>query len=210
MVVRFRGLACLRWHQSGIYFGARDANTKRDPGKTRELERLFRELRTHRHPLASDTRHPRFRAQAERWLGFLIRQDVTRLDPSLDPHFAYAQVLAGTVGEHGILDVLSATRASRLAILELKTVEHPVFLMQGAKYWLRVKRHLELEDFPRCGFFPGPQLQPAPPVVYLVAPALRFHPATEILLRYLNPQMQVVRVGLAESWRSGLSVVLRQ
>jgi hypothetical protein len=132
------------------------------------------------------------------------------LDPSLDPHFAYAQVLAGTAGEHGILDVLSATRASRLAILELKTVEHPVFLMQGAKYWLRVKRHLELEDFPRCGFFPGPQLQPAPPVVYLVAPALHFHPATEILLRYLNPQMQVVRVGLAESWRSGLSVVLRQ
>ncbi len=48
------------------------------------------------------------------------------------------------------------------------------------------------------------------PVVYLVAPALRFDPATGILLRYLNPQMQVVRVGLAESWRSGLSVVLGQ
>jgi len=46
--------------------------------------------------------------------------------------------------------------------------------------------------------------------VYLVAPALRFHPAMEILLRYLNPQKQVVRVGLAESWRIGLSVVLRQ
>jgi len=29
----------------------------------------------------------------------------------------------------------------------------------------------------------------------------------EILLRYLNPQKQVVRVGLAESWRIGLSVV---
>jgi hypothetical protein len=82
--------------------------------------------------------------------------------------------------------------------------------MQGAKYRLRVKRHLELEDFPRCGFSPGTQLQPPPPVVYLVAPALGFHPAAEILLRYLNPQMQVVRVGLAESWRSGLSVVLRQ
>jgi len=46
--------------------------------------------------------------------------------------------------------------------------------------------------------------------MYLVTPALRFHPATEILLRYLNPQMEVVRVGLAESWRTGLSVVLRQ
>ena len=37
-----------------------------------------------------------------------------------------------------------------------------------------------------------------------------FQTPLEILLRYLNPQMQVVRVGLAESWRSGLSVVLRQ
>jgi hypothetical protein len=63
----------------------------------------------------------------------------------------------GTVGEHGILDVLSATRPSRLAILELKTVEDPVFLMQGAKYWLRVKRHLEQEDFPRCGFSLAPR-----------------------------------------------------
>jgi len=63
---------------------------------------------------------------------------------------------------------------------------------------------------PRYGYFPGVPLQPAPPVVYLVAPALRFHPASEILVRYLNPRMEVVRVGLAESWRRGLSVELRQ
>jgi hypothetical protein len=29
-------------------------------------------------------------------------------------------------------------------------------------------------------------------------------------LRYIHPQMEVVRVGLAESWRRGLCVVLRQ
>jgi hypothetical protein len=210
VVVRFRGLAFLRWHESGIYFGARDSKTKWDPGKARELEQLFRELELYRRPRASETRHPLFRAQAERWLEFLVRQDVTRVDSTLDPSFAYAQVLATTAGEHGILDVLSVTRAGRLAILELKTVEHPVFLLQGAKYWLRISRHLEQEDFPRYGYFSGVPLQSTPPVVYLVAPALRFHPATEILLRYLNPRMEVVRVGLAESWRRGLSVVLRQ
>jgi hypothetical protein len=102
------------------------------------------------------------------------------------------------------------TLAGRLAILELKTVEHPVFLLQTAKYWLRISRHIEQEDFPRYGYFPGVALQAAPPVVYLVAPALRFHPATETLLRYINPRMEVVPVGLAESWRRGLSVVLRQ
>ena len=42
-------------------------------------------------------------------------------------------------------------------------------------------------------------------LVYLVAPALRFHPATDTLARSL-----MVRVGLAEDWRRGLRVVLRR
>lgn len=210
VIVRFRGLACLRWHESGIDFGAGDLKTKYHHGKAGDVQRVFEQLETHRHPLASDARHLLFRAQAERWLEFLIRQDVTRVDSTLDQRFAYAQILATTAGEHGILDVLSLTRSGRLAILELKIAEHPVFLWQAAKYWLRVKRHLEQEDFPRYGYFAGVALQPGPPLVYLVAPALRFHPATEILLRYLHPQVEVVRVGLAESWRRGLCVVLRQ
>jgi hypothetical protein len=112
---------------------------------------------------------------------------------------AYAQLLASTAGEHGILDALSVTHAGRLAILELQAVEHPVFLLQAVKYWLRIRRHLEQEDFPRYGYFGGVALQPAALVVYLLAPALRLHPATEILLRHLHPKMEVVRVGLAES-----------
>jgi hypothetical protein len=46
--------------------------------------------------------------------------------------------------------------------------------------------------------------------VYLVAPALRFHPSSDDLLRYLAPDMEVIRVGLAESWRCGVRVVMRQ
>lgn len=210
VVVRFRGMACMRWHESGIYFGARDPNAKWDPGKSAAIKQLFRELEMYRHPLASDTRHALYRTQAERWLEFLVREDVTRVDASLDSRFAYSQILASSAGEHGILDVLSVTRAGRAAILELKTVEHPVFLLQAAKYWLRIKRHLQQGDFARYGYFPGTALQPTAPMVYLVAPSLRFHPATGILLKYLHPQFEVVRVGLAESWRRGLCVVLRQ
>ena len=85
-----------------------------------------------------------------------------------------------------------------------------MFLLQAARYWLRVQRHLQQGDFPRFGYFGEVTLQPKPALIYLVAPAMRFHPATEILLHYLNPQIEVVRVGLAESWRRGLTVVLRQ
>jgi hypothetical protein len=69
---------------------------------------------------------------------------------------------------------------------------------------------LERRDFDRYGYFPGIELQAAPPLVYLVAPALRFHPSTDVLLRYLSPELESTRVGLAESWRRGLRVVMRQ
>jgi hypothetical protein len=65
-------------------------------------------------------------------------------------------------------------------------------------------------DIARYGYFPRVELQPLPPLVYLVAPALRFHPATDELLRYLSPEFEILRVGLAESWRRGLRVVMRQ
>jgi hypothetical protein len=74
----------------------------------------------------------------------------------------------------------------------------------------RIQRHLQQQDFSRYGYFCDVALQPNPPLVYLVAPALHFHPATEILLRYVHPQLEVIRVGLAQSWRRGLCVVLRQ
>ena len=211
VVARFRGLACLRWHEPGVLtFGLRDPKIPWQPAKAAEVKRMFSELELCRHPLASDTRNPVYRAQGERWLEFLVCEDVTRVDSVLDQRFAYSQILAGEAGEHGILDVLSVTRTGRLAILELKTAEHPVFLLQAVSYWLRVKRHLEQGDFPRYGYFPGTELQTTAPLIYLVAPALRFHPATSTLLRYLAPQVEILRVGLAESWRRGLCVVLRQ
>jgi hypothetical protein len=82
--------------------------------------------------------------------------------------------------------------------------------LQAAGYWRHVRHHLEREGLSRYGYFPGVPLQAAPPLVYLVAPALRFHPATDELLRYLSPEVEVVRVGLAESWRRGVRVVMRQ
>jgi hypothetical protein len=87
----------------------------------------------------------------------------------------YARVLA-IAGADGILDMPSVTRSGRLAILELKTVEHPVFLLQSATYWLRIAGHLECDDFSSHGYFPGSAWQQVALVAYLVAPAPRFHP----------------------------------
>jgi hypothetical protein len=208
--MRFRGLPFVRWEETRVSFGIPEPEKELTPSSSPELERLLRGLEIYRNPLASDTRHPLYRAHPERWLEALVREDITRIDASLDSRFVYAQVFASTAAEHGILDLVGVTRAGRLAILELKAGEHIHLPLQAASYWLRIRRHLERGDFSRYGYFPGIELQAQAPVVYLVAPALRFHPSTDALLHHLAPELEVVRVGLAESWRRGLRVVLRQ
>jgi hypothetical protein len=214
VVLRFRGLQFAYWENGELYVlrgNARQMTGQQITGDAcSALAPKLRELEAHRHPLASDTRHPLYRAQPERWLETLVREDVARVDACLDTRFVYAQVFANAGGTHGILDILCATRSGRLAILELKASEHIHLPLQAAEYWLRIQRHLQQDDFQRYGYFPGVELQKTAPLVYLVAPALHFHPTTDVLLRCLVRDMEVVRIGLAESWRSGLRVVQRQ
>jgi hypothetical protein len=208
--LRFRGLPIARWDGGRIFFGSTEARQELTSASRSALKQLLHELEVHRHPLASDTRHSLYRAQPERWLEWIVREDVTRVDAMLDQRFVYAQVFANAGGEHGILDLLTVTRSGRLAIIELKATEHIHLPLQAADYWLRVRRQLQSGEIARYGYFPGVALQQAAPLVYLVAPALRFHPTTDHVLSCLSPEMEVVRVGLAESWRRGLRVVMRQ
>jgi hypothetical protein len=208
--LRFRGLAIANWDDGRVFFGAGERREEVRAGTWPALKKLLADLEIDRHPLASDTRHALYRAQPERWLEAIVREDITRVDAQLDARFVYTQVFANAGGEHGILDLLGVTRSGRLAILELKATEHIHLALQAAGYWRHVRHHLERDDLRRYGYFSGVELQAAPPLVYLVAPALRFHPATDELLRYLAPELEVVRVGLAESWRRGVRVVMRQ
>ena len=208
--LHFRGLPFVRWHEGRTFFGSTEAREELTASSRTALKRLLHDLEAYRHPLATDTRHPLYRAQPERWLESLVREDVTRIDATLDPRFVYAQVFANAGGEHGILDLLTVTRTDRLAIIELKASEYIHLPLQAADYWLRVRRHQLQGEIARYGYFPRVELQKLPPLVYLVAPALRFHPTTDDLLRQLSPEIEVLRVGLAESWRRGLRVVMRQ
>lgn len=210
VVLRFRGITFARWREGRIYCGLNDPREELALPAGGRMKKLLHALETFRHPLAGDTRHALYRAQPERWLESLVMQDVSRVDANLDQRFVYSQVIANAGGEHGILDVLTVTRSGRLAILELKTSESIHLPLQAAEYWQRIRRHQLQKDLARYGYFPGIELQSAPPIIYLVAPALRFHPTTDVLLRELSPEIEVTRVGIAESWRRGLRVVMRQ
>jgi hypothetical protein len=139
--------------------------------------------------------------------------------PRLDPAHVYAQVpaIAGA-SDRGLLDLLGVTADGRLAVIELKADDDLHFALQGLDYWIRVRHHhLQAADamtgmgeFQRHGYFRGVELSPQPPRLYLVAPALHIHPATETVLRYLSPRVEWHLLALDERWRQQIRVVWRK
>lgn len=210
VALRFRGLEVARWHRGKLVWGLPEQRREFREADWAELKAWVRELAAHRRADTPDRNHPLYRAQAERWLEAQVLADPTRIDPQLDPGRLYPQVPAFSAGDRGVIDLLGVTEKGRLVVIELKVDEDLHLPMQAVDYWLRVRLHHAQDDFRRYGYFGGRELQPAPPRLYLVAPALRFHPTTATLLRYLSPDVEVRRVGINEDWRSGLQVVLRQ
>jgi len=207
---RFRGLEFARWSEGRVYFGLGDDRRILPAGDSRQLKALLGQLSLKRSSVASGTNDPLYRSAPERWLESVVRADPTRLDAHLDPRYLYSQVPALAAGERGVIDLLGVTRQGRLVVIELKASEDLHLPLQAVDYWLRVRRHLVEGDFRNYGYFPGVEFRLDSPLVWLVAPSLRFHPANEIIARYLIPDLQVSRVGLNENWRRGIRVVFRQ
>lgn len=147
------------------------------------------------------------------------QQQHSRVLPRLDPRHVYAQVpaIAGA-SDRGLLDLLGVTADGRLAVLELKADDDLHFALQGLDYWIRVRHHhlqtadprTGLGEFQRHGYFRGVELSPLPPRLYLVAPALHIHPATETVLRYFSPTVEWHLLALDERWRQQVRVVWRK
>jgi hypothetical protein len=170
---------------------------------------LLTALRDTRHPYGP-RQQPLFRLRPERWLESLVVADVSVIDERLDSHALYSQVPAFSAADRAMLDVLTVTHAGRLAVVELKADEDIHLPLQGLDYWSRVHWHHGRGEFPRFGYFSGRELSAERPLLYLVAPALHVHPATDVLLRYLSPEIEWEFVGIDERWREGVKVVFRK
>lgn len=206
----FRGLVFARWTKQGVFFGLGQAQERLTSATKPHLERLVHQLELHRNSLAEDANHYLYRAAPERWLESIVVEDPAKLDAQLDPDHFYSQVPALAAGDRGVLDLLGITRKGRLVVIELKASEDIQLPVQAVDYWLRVRRHQREGHFQEYSYFSGVQVDPRPPLVWLVAPGLRFHSATDALLKYLSPEIQVTRIGLSENWRRGLKIVFRQ
>ena len=200
-----------------ITFGAGSNETPltdENAGELRELvARLFE-----RRSESSDKRDALYRMQPERWLESELRRDISLIDVRLDREHVFTQVPAFAAADRGMLDLLSVDRDGRLAVIELKADEDLHLALQGLDYWARVRWHHQqnpepnsgLGEFQRHGYFGGVRLAEGDPRLYLVAPALRVHPATDVVLRYLSPMVEWVLVALDERWRRQIKSGLAQ
>ncbi len=205
--LRVRGIEFAELNGADLIFGMNERRAARAQ-HTGEITRLAEELDRARRA-GGDTGHPLYQQYPEAWLESMARAEVETLDATLRCEPVYGQVPAFAGGERGVLDLLAVDRAGRLVVIELKASADLHLPLQALDYWIRVKWHLDRNEFTARGYFPGIELRPDPPRVLLVSPALEFHPTTETVLGFYAPEIEVERIGLAVEWRKGLHVMFR-
>ncbi len=203
--MRVRGLEFARWSAGKLTCGI--ARRKRCTMET--VIAVAREVTRVRCETADDRQHPLYTQYPEGWLESVVRNHPGLVDASLLPAPIYGQVPIFGGHDRGIVDLLGVDHTGRLVVIELKAAADLQLPFQAADYWLRVRKHLAAGDFERLGYFAGVTVRPDPPRILLVAPALEFHSTSESVLRYLAPEIEIVRIGLAADWRRELRVMFR-
>lgn len=193
-----------------VEFGPPDNKKILDDANRAELELLVEEIASRRTSDSSDRREQIFRAQSEKWLESIIRQDITVIDPTLDPQAVYSQVPAYRGEQRSYIDLLSVTRAGRLVVIELKVSEDAELPFQGLDYWQRVEWHQLRGDFQRRGYFKEIDITDLPPLLYLVAPLFRFHATTKLIAGCIDSRVPLYRIGINDDWRAGVRVLLSE
>ncbi len=211
--VRIKGLEIARVEgdlSPRVYFGLEGSVRRLDEAGVEPFQDFVAQVLSQRNAAAADVSNPFYRLQSERWLESMLVKDITKIDPSLSPDFVYPQVPAFSRTDRGVIDILSATRSGRLAVIELKLHEEINLPFQALDYWLRVealRREARFQDF---GYYPGVAIEDAPPLLYLVAPAFRYHSTTSRMLRYLEASIAVIQVGINQQWRQGIKILFRR
>ncbi len=214
--LRFFGLPFARVRQvmgtTRVWFGI-DGGRRRmlDEKSESEWSNLLDDLMQHRSAIARDHRNALYRNAAEAWLESLLRRDITQLDPGLIIAPLHAQFRTARGGAVSVrpVDLLALRHDGRLAVIELKVSEDREHVFQGADYWQRVEAHRRRGHISRAKLFGERKISNEPPLIYLVAPTLRVHPAFNTLAHAIASDIQIYRFDINEDWRSGVRVMRR-
>ncbi|HYV24179.1 MAG TPA: hypothetical protein VE969_03000 [Pyrinomonadaceae bacterium] len=215
--LRYHGLPFARvrhvMNQDRIWFGIEGSRRRSlDEYHTRDWLKLLRDLGEYRNADCRDRRHWLYRASGEAWLESILRRDITKLDPGLIIAPLHAQFRTSHGGPTGArpIDLLALRHDGRLVVIELKVNEDREHVFQGVDYWRRVEAHRRRGHISSAQLFGEREISDESPLVYLVAPALHFHPSFRTLAQTIAPDIEVYRFDINEDWRDGVRVVRRE
>lgn len=218
--LRYHGLPFARvrrvMDRDRIWFGIEGSRRRLlDEYHEQDWVKLLRDLEVYRHENCGDRRQWLYRAAGEAWLESILRRDVSRLDPGLivaPLHAQFRTAHGGTKGPSGArpIDLLALRHDGRLAVIELKVNEDREHVFQGVDYWRRVEAHRRRGHISTAKLFGEREISDESPLVYLVAPTLRFHPSFATLARTIESDIEVYRFDINEDWRAGVRVVRRE
>lgn len=214
--LRFHGLAFSRvrrlMNRERAWFGI-DGTRRRmlDESNWNECVELLGELKEHRNAASPEHSHAFYKAAPEAWLESLLRRDITRLDPGLRLAPLHAQFRAANSANAAPrpVDLLALRHDGRLVVIELKVAEDREHVFQGADYWRRIEAHRRRGHLAQSRLFGEAAIADHPPLVYLVAPLLRFHHAFNQLASAIAPDIELYRFDINEDWRAGVRVMRR-
>jgi hypothetical protein len=201
--------------QDDVTFGAGANETPLQQDTEAGFADLMQRLFESRCP-GGNARNPLYRLRPESWLQSTLAGDLAQVDDNFGGHVIYQQVPAFAAADRAMLDLLTVTRAGRLAILELKVDEDLHFPLQGLDYWIRVQwLHQQRTasgagELGQNGYFPGVPLLPHSPLLYFIVPALRVHPSMDTVLQHLSPVIDWTLIALNEGWRVERKVIYRK
>jgi len=215
--LRYHGLPFARVrrviNRDRIWFGIEGSHRRLlDDYHEQDWIKLFRDLEHYRDANCRDRRHWFYRAAGEAWLESILRRDISKLDPGLIIAPLHAQFRTSHGGPTGArpIDLLALRHDGRLAVIELKVNEDREHVFQGVDYWRRVEAHRRRGHISTARLFGDREISDESPLVYLVAPTLRFHPSFTTLARTIAPDIEVYRFDINEDWRDGVRVVRRE
>jgi hypothetical protein len=215
--IRFHGLPFARvrrvMDRDRIWFGIEGSRRSLlDDYHEQDWIKLWEDLENHRNGDCRDKSHWFYRAAGEAWLESILRRDISKLDPGLIVAPLHAQFRTSHGGPTGArpIDLLALRHDGRLAVIELKVNEDREHVFQGVDYWRRVEAHRRRGHISTAKLFGEREISDESPLVYLVAPTLRFHPSFATLAQTIAPDIEVYRFDINEDWRGGVRVVRRE
>jgi hypothetical protein len=219
--LRYHGLPFARLRRvldrDRVWFGIEGSHRRLlDEYYREDWQKLILDLEEHRSANAADRRHWLYRAAGEAWLESILRRDISKLDPGLivaPLHAQFRTSHGGAIGRGGgarPIDLLALRHDGRLGVIELKVNEDREHVFQGVDYWRRVEAHRRRGHISSAKLFGEREISDESPLVYLVAPTLRFHSSFATLAKTIAPDVEIYRFDINEDWRGGVRVVRRE